>query len=99
VSGNVLIPVESAIRTRRLAKSARKTGRTRNGLKAMFSSSRFSQTASTGGKAPKKLAEMSKARRVWEIGGRLVVKNAGIALGVLDDPMRRWVVPGKKDLL
>lgn len=64
VSGSVLIPVESAMMTRRFVRSARKTGRTRNGFEAMFSSSRCSQTASTGGSAPKKLADISRASSV-----------------------------------
>ena len=62
-SGRVEIPVESAMRTRRLVNSARKTGRTRRGLDATLSSSRHSQTASTGGKALRKFAEMSKASK------------------------------------
>ena len=96
-SGRVLIPVESAISNRRLRSSARKTGRTRRGFDAMFSSSRFSQTESTGGRAPRKLAEISRASNVVAIRGRVFVKNAGMALGVDDEPRRRCVVPKECD--
>src|SRR6266699_2444549 len=68
-SGNVLIPVESAIKTRRFRRPARKTGRTLRGLEAILSSSRVSQTDKTGGKAPRKFAEISRARRLWAIRG------------------------------
>lgn len=63
-SGSVLMPVESAIKTRRFKRPARKTGRTLSGLEATLSSSRVSQTAKTGGKAPRKFAEISSARRL-----------------------------------
>lgn len=63
VSGRVLMPVESAMRTRRFNKSARKTGKTRSGLDAILSSSRLAHSASTGGNAPRKLAEISSAKR------------------------------------
>lgn len=89
MSGNVLMPVESAIRTRRFVRSARKTGRTRRGFDAMFNSSRLVQRAKTGGNAPKKLADMSRARSEEQIGGMLLVKNEGMAFGVLEEPMRR----------
>jgi hypothetical protein len=64
VSGRVVMPVESAIRTRRLTRSARKTGKTRRGFEATLSSSKFVQTARTGGRAPRKLVEISSARRL-----------------------------------
>jgi hypothetical protein len=92
------MPVESAMRTRRFIKSARKTGRTRSGFDPTFNSSRFSQTARTGGKAPRKLAEMSRARRLRAICGRVEVRNEGTELGVVDDPIRRCVVPVEKFL-
>ena len=96
VSGSVVMPVESAMRTRRFNKSARNTGRTRSGFDPTFNSSRFSQTARTGGKAPRKLAEMSRARRLRAICGRVEVRKEGTELGVVDDPIRRCVVPVEK---
>lgn len=88
-SGRVVMPVESAMRTRRLARSARKTGRTRRGFEATFSSSRFVQTARTGGRAPRKLVEISRARRLWHICGRVLVRKDGTALGVGEEPMSK----------
>lgn len=92
-SGSVLMPVESAIKTRRFVSSARKTGRTLRGFAATLSSSRFSQMDKTGGRAPRKLAEISSARRLWAICGIIEDKKAGTALGVEDEPIKRWVVP------
>jgi len=60
----VVTPVASAMRTRKDTSCDRKTGRTRKGFEAMFSSSKLSQAARAGGRATRKLAEMSKASRV-----------------------------------
>ena len=95
VSGRVLIPVESAIRTRRDVRWERKTGRTRRGLDARFSSSRHVHEARAGGTATRKLADMSRARRVLQICGRVFARKKGIAFGVLDEPTSRCVVPGR----
>ena len=62
--GNVLIPVESAMSTRNEVRPARNTGKARRGLEAMFSSSRQTQAWRAGGRATRKLAEMSKASNV-----------------------------------
>jgi hypothetical protein len=82
--------------TRRDVSSDRKTGSTRRGLDAMFNSSRLAQVARQGGSAPRKLADMSRARRVVEMEGIVFVRNEGIAFGVVDDPIRRCVVPANK---
>lgn len=93
-SGSVLIPVASAMRTRRLDSSARKTGKTRSGLDATLSSSRNSHSARTGGSAPRKLADMSSASNVPAMPGKVLARKEGTALGVVDEPIRRCVVPG-----
>ena len=93
VSGRVLIPVESAIRTRSDVKWDKNTGRTRSGFDAMFNSSRQWHEASAGGTATRKLADMSRASKVLQIIGSVLAKKAGIAFGVLDDPTSMCVVP------
>lgn len=85
----MLIPVASAISTRNAIRWDKKTGNTRRGLDATLSSSRFSQDASAGGKATRKLAEMSSARSEWQICGSVLVRKVGIAFGVLEEPTRR----------
>ena len=87
------MPVESAIRTRRDVRPARKTGSARRGLDAIFSSSRHVQAWREKGRALRKLAEMSRQSSVVEIGGMTWVRNAGTAFGVLDDPINKCVVP------
>jgi len=49
--------------------------------------------ASTGGKALRKLAEISRASRERDIWGKTEVRNAGIAFGVVDVLRSKWVVP------
>lgn len=88
-----MIPVESAMRTRRDVKCAMKRGRARRGLKETFSSSKQTQDSKAGGRATRKLAEMSRANNVVLMVGRTVVKNAGKAPAVREDPMSRCVVP------
>lgn len=68
-SGKVEIPVESAIRTCKDVKYDRNAGRTRKGFEAMFNSSKLWQTPKAGGRATRKLAEMSRASNVKEIWG------------------------------
>jgi hypothetical protein len=92
-AGRVVIPVESAIRTRREVNCVMKRGRALRGLLDTFNSSKQKQDSRAGGRAPRKLAEMSRASNVVQIGGRTLVKNAGKALGVLEDPMSKCVVP------
>src|SRR6266702_778186 len=50
-AGRVVIPVESAMRTRRDVKCAMKRGRARRGLKETFSSSKQTQDSKAGGRA------------------------------------------------
>lgn len=88
-----MIPVESAMRTRRDVKLARKIGKTRRGLDAMLSSSRFIQDARIGGKETRKLAETSSASNVSVICGNVVERKLGTAFGVVELPIKRWVVP------
>ena len=95
--GRVLIPVESAIRTFREMREERNKGSARRGLDAMFSSSKQMHEASAGGRATKKLAEISRARRVVVICGSELVRKEGTAFGVVDDPMSKWVVPTYDD--
>src|SRR5882757_4936365 len=87
------MPVESAMSTRRDVRFVKNTGKTRSGLDAMLSSSKFSHEPRAGGSATKKLAEMSSASRVFQICGKAPVRNPGTALGVLDDPTSKCVVP------
>jgi hypothetical protein len=89
----VLIPVESAIKTRKEVRPARKTGRARMGFDAMFNSSRQTQAWSAGGRAPRKFADMSRQSKVVAMGGMTLAKNAGTAFGVLEEPIKRCVVP------
>lgn len=86
------MPVESTMRTRRLLSVARKVGKARKGLYAMFSSSRLTQPDSEGGKALRKFAEMSSASRQELIWGRAVARNVGTWFGVDEDPINRCVV-------
>lgn len=88
-SGNVPIPVASAMSTRKATRCDKKTGNTRSGLDAIFNSSRFLQEASAGGKATRKLAEISSARSELQICGSVFVRKAGMKLGVLEEPTRR----------
>jgi len=92
--GRVVRPVESAMSTRRDAKFAMKTGSALSGLDETLSSSRFIHDSSAGGRALRKLADMSRASKVLLIMGKLFVIREGKALGVLEEPTRRWVVPG-----
>ena len=91
--GIVDMPVESAIKTRRDVNSARNIGNARRGFDEIFSSSRAVQEAREGDNDTRKLADISRARRVVQIRGRHVVRNAGTELGVDDPPTRRCVVP------
>jgi len=88
-SERVLIPVESTIRTRKDVSLERNSGSARNGLEAMLSSSRLTQAARAGGSARRKFADMSSARSVLVMCGRVLVRNEGTALGVLDDPISK----------
>jgi hypothetical protein len=92
-AGRVVIPVESAIRTRREANCVIKRGRARRGLLDTFSSSKQRQDSRAGGRALRKLAEMSRASNVVPMTGRTLVRNDGKALAVLEDPMSKCVVP------
>ena len=94
----VVIPVESDMRTRRDVKCAMKRGRARRGLKETFSSSKKTQDSKAGGSATRKLAEMSSANNVVLMVGRTVVKNAGTAPAVREDPMSKCVVPVLADI-
>lgn len=85
----MVIPVASAISTRSDVRCARKAGRTRSGLDATLSSSKLEHVAKPGGSAPRKLAEMSSAKRVNDICGKAEVRKAGTALGVVEEPTRR----------
>lgn len=91
--GSVLMPVASAIRTRRDVRLQRNTGSARRGFDAMFNSSRFPQSPSAGERAPRKFAETSRAKRVSQMFGRVFARNEGTELGVDADPSRRCVVP------
>ena len=77
-AGSVVMPVESAISTRKQTKFASQGGRVRSGLEATLSSSKTMQWAKGGGRALRKLQEISRARRVVVIEGRTVNKNEGI---------------------
>lgn len=70
-----------------------KTGRARIGFDEMLSSSRERQSWRAGGRATRKLREMSRATRVVWMRWRVVVRKGGRALGVLEEARRRWVVP------
>jgi len=48
-----------------------------------------------GGRAPRKFAETSNAKRVSQICGIMVARNEGTAFGVDDDAINRCVVPGR----
>lgn len=87
------MPVESAIKTRREVRPARNTGSARRGLDAIFSSSRHTHACKAVGRATRKFAEMSRQSNVVAMGGMTLDKNAGTALGVADDPIKRCVVP------
>jgi hypothetical protein len=87
------MPVESAMSTRKDMRFVKNTGKTRSGLDAMLSSSRFSHEPRAGGSATKKLAEMSSASRVLQICGRAFVRKPGTAFGVLEEPTSKCVVP------
>ena len=89
------MPVESAINTRRFVKLATKMGIARMGLEEIFSSSKLMHASSESGRAPRKLHEISRARSELEIIGRVWLRKAGMALGVLLEPTRRCVVPGR----
>ena len=67
-------PVESAMRTRRDVNSAMKRGRARRGLEDTFSSSKQKQDSRAGGRALRKLAEMSRANNVVLMVGKTLVK-------------------------
>jgi hypothetical protein len=89
----VVSPVESAMRTRRDVNWAMKRGSARRGLEDTFSSSKQMQDSRAGGRAPRKLADMSRANNVVLMVGRTVVRKAGKALGLLEEPMSKCVVP------
>jgi hypothetical protein len=94
--GSVVSPVESAMRTRRDVNWAMKRGRARRGLEDTFSSSKQTQYSRAGGRAPRKLADMSRANNVMLMVGRIVVRKAGKAPGLLEEPISKWVVPAKE---
>jgi hypothetical protein len=66
-----------------------KRGRARRGLEDTFNSSKKTQESRAGGRAPRKLAEMSRANNVVLMVGKTEVKNAGNALAVGEDPMSK----------
>jgi hypothetical protein len=88
----VLISIESAINTRRFVRTASHVGNTRSGFDPMFNSSRLRQAARERGKEVKKFAEISKANKEWDMGGRTWWRKDGRWFGVADAPKRRWVV-------
>lgn len=59
----------------------------------MFSSSRLKQAASAGGRATRKLAEISRASKVIAMEGKVLLRKEGTLLGVFDEPISRCVVP------
>ena len=73
-AGSVVSPVESAMRTRRDVNWATKRGRARRGLEETFSSSKQTQDSRAGGRALRKLAEMSRANNVVLMVGKTLVK-------------------------
>lgn len=83
------MPVESAIKTRRFVKLAAKIGMARMGLDEMFNSSRLTHASSESGRAPKKLQDISSAKRELDIIGSVWLRKAGIALGVLLEPTNK----------
>ena len=87
------MPVESAISTRNPSRPDSQTGSARNGLLAILSSVSCVHAARAGGSAPRKLAEISRARSVDAMLGRVCVKSCGSELGVARDARRRCVVP------
>ena len=89
------MPVESAISTRRFVRLATKMGMARIGFDEMLSSSKLTHASSESGRAPRKLHEISSARSELDIIGRVWLRKAGMALGVLLEPTRRCVVPGR----
>ena len=95
-SGRVWTPVASAIRTRREERLDRNEGSARRGLEAMLSSSRLWHMERAGGRAPRKFAETSNARRVSQIWGIMFTRNEGTAFGVDEDAINRCVVPGQE---
>lgn len=90
-------PVESAMSTRNEVRLERKAGSARSGFAATLSSSRLTHAASGGGRATRKLAEISNARRVLLMFGSVCVRNAGSEFGVSDDASKRCVVPASAD--
>jgi hypothetical protein len=70
-----------------------KRGRARRGLDDTFSSSKQKHDSRAGGRAPRKFADMSRANNVVLILGRALIRKAGKALGVVEEPMSIWVVP------
>ena len=89
MAGSVLRPVESTMRTRRLVSVARNVGSARRGFEAILSSSRLMHDDSVGGRALRKLTEISRASKEELIWGNVVARNDGTALGVDDDPISR----------
>ena len=51
--------------------------------------------ARAGGRAPRKFAETSNAKRVSQICGIMFARNKGTAFGVDEDEINRCVVPGQ----
>ena len=88
-SGSVPIPVESTMSRRRDVNLVRNSGSARRGLDAILSSSRFTQPASAGGIASRKFADISRARRVLLMIGRVLERKDGMAFAVLDDPISK----------
>ena len=82
--------------TRRDVRLARKIGRTRRGLDAILSSSRWTHDANIGGKETRKFADMSRASKVSAICGKERESQLGTAFGVEELPINRCVVPLKK---
>lgn len=89
----VEIPVESASKTLREVNCARNSGSTRSGFAEILSSSKQLHATNAGDNDAKKFAEMSSANNDELICGSFAVKNEGTALGVLEPPTSRCVVP------
>ena len=85
----MLIPMESAINTRRLVRTASHVGNTRNRFDPMFNSSRLRQAASGRGSEVKWFEEISKANSECDIEGRTLMRKEGSWLGVAEEPRRR----------
>ena len=90
------MPVESTMRTRRDVSLVKNSGRARIGLDAMLSSSRLKQAESAGGRATRKLAEISRASSVLAMEGSVVLRKDGTLFGVLDEPISKCVVPKQR---